>query len=443
MAKMTGLFYLAILLLHPGIVKGQQDEHRSYKLTITEAIQFAKSQNKWVKSAAIGEAAAAEDQKAAYAAALPTISAGGSYQYFSPLTLYSGGGSHGTIISRPPTSSSATLGVEALFNLYSGGRQRAWQREQTSRWKLARIDGRDQAATVVLQTAIRYLDLVRLNDQQQFILDQLKRAQTRLANINALYNNQKVTRSDLLRAQVALSNAQLALEQSQNDIAITNQKLDVLMDIPDSIRISPADSAAATKPVASSLLPMVHTAQEAAYSLRKATESIELGKAMLKGVESAGKPSIGLYSGYGLNYPNYNVFPPVSQAWSIGFVGMKASYEISSLYHNKSKVAAARLRVKQTELQAEARRDEVRTEAEAYYIKYGEALNRIAVNERSVEEALLNYQIQNTKYLNQLSLLTDLLDADNLYQESRFDLVRAQVDALAIYYHLLYLSGNL
>jgi outer membrane protein TolC len=106
-------------------------------------------------------------------------------------------------------------------------------------------------------------------------------------------------------------------------------------------------------------------------------------------------------------------------------------------------MAAARLRVKQAELQTEARRDEVRTEAASFYIKYGEALNRIAVNEHSVEEALVNYRIQNTKYLNQLTLLTDLLDADNLYQESRFNLVRAQTDALAIYYHLLYLSGNL
>jgi outer membrane protein len=60
-----------------------------------------------------------------------------------------------------------------------------------------------------------------------------------------------------------------------------------------------------------------------------------------------------------------------------------------------------------------------------------------------VEQALLNYRIVNTKYLNQLSLLTDLLDADNLYQESRFNLVKAQTDALGIYYHILYSSGNL
>jgi len=106
-------------------------------------------------------------------------------------------------------------------------------------------------------------------------------------------------------------------------------------------------------------------------------------------------------------------------------------------------VAAAKLRVKELEVQQAAYSDNVQTEIKSYYIKYREALTRITVNERSVEQALVNYRIVNTKYLNQLSLLTDLLDADNLYQESRFNLIKAQTDALAIYYHILYTSGNL
>jgi len=122
---------------------------------------------------------------------------------------------------------------------------------------------------------------------------------------------------------------------------------------------------------------------------------------------------------------------------------LKAQYNISSLYHNKSKVSAEKLRINELEVQQSAYSDNARTDMQAYYIKYAEALNRISVNEHSVAQAALNYRIVNTKYLNQLALLTDLLDADNLYHESRFDLVKAQTDALAIYYHILYTSGNL
>ncbi|WPU91570.1 TolC family protein [Mucilaginibacter sabulilitoris] len=421
----------------------QEQPGSNYRLTLTEAVQFAKSQNKWVQAANMEESAVGQDRKDAYNAALPSININGSYQRFSSLTLFSEGLSHSTTVPRSPTSNAATLGADALFNIYNGGRQRAMQKEASTRLNLARLNTRDQSGNIALQTAGQYLDLVRLNDLQKFILDQLKRAQSRLNNINALYKNQKVTRSDVLRAEVTLSNVQLSLEQTENDITIANQKLDVLINVPDSVRILPVDSAAMPKPQMSSLLPLIDAAIASSYTIRKAAENVILQQSRLKAVKSANMPSMSFYSAYGLNYPNYLFFPPVNQAYAIGFVGLKAQYSISSLYHNKSKVAAARIRVKEMEVQQDAYTDNVRTDIKAYYSKYGEALNRIEVNQHSVEQALVNYRIVNTKYLNQLALLTDLLDADNLYHESRFNLVKAQTDALTIYYYILYISGNL
>lgn len=432
---------LAILIGSTGMVSAQGGN--GYKLTLAEAVQFAKSQNKWVQAATMNERAAGEDRKDIYNAALPTVNVSGSYQRFSNLTLFTEGLSHSTSGPRKPTPNSAALGVDALFNIYSGGRQRALQKEQTSRLDLAKLNTRDQSGNTALQTASQYLDLVKLSDLQKFILDQLKRAQTRLNNINSLYKNQKVTKSDVLRAEVTLANVQLSLQQNENDITIANQKLDVLINIPDSVRILPGDSAGMPKPQISSLLPMINAAGVSSFSVQKATENVEVQKARLSGVKSNNMPSIAFYTAYGLNYPNYLFFPPVNQAYAIGFVGLKAQYSISSLYHNKNKVSAAKLRVKELEIQEQAYGDNVRTEVRSYFIKYGEALTRISVNEHSVEQARVNYAIVNTKYLNQLSLLTDLLDADNLYQESRFNLIRAQTDALSIYYHILYSSGNL
>lgn len=434
---------LTILMLNTAIVTAQERSGNSYKLTLAEAVQFAKSQNKWVQAAGIEETAAGEDRKDAYHAALPTINVSSSYQRFSDLTLFTQGLSHSSTGPRKPTPNSAALGVDASFNIYGGGRQRAFQREQTSRLNLAKLNTRDQSGNIALQTASQYLDLVRLNDLQKFILDQLKRAQTRLSNINSLYKNQKVTKSDVLRAQVTLSNVELSLQQNENDITIANQKLDVLINIPDSVRIAPVDSAGMPKPQVSSLLPLIEGAGVSSYSVQRAAENVEVQRARVRGVRSNNMPNLSFYTAYGLNYPNYLFFPPVNQAYAIGFVGLKAQFSISSLYHNKSKLAASKLRVKELEVQQDAYSDNVRTEIKSYYIKYVEALTRISVNEHSVEQAQVNYRIVNTKYLNQLSLLTDLLDADNLYQESRFNLVKAQTDALAIYYHILYTSGNL
>ena len=123
--------------------------------------------------------------------------------------------------------------------------------------------------------------------------------------------------------------------------------------------------------------------------------------------------------------------------------GVRFTYDISSLYQNKNKIRSACLREIELKQQKDWIEDNVHQEAKALAIKYNEAVNRMLVIKKSIEQAETNYNIQNTKYFNQLSLLTDLLEADNLYQESRFNYIQANIAALSIYYRLLFLTGKL
>jgi len=415
----------------------------TYHFTIEQAITQAKSRNKWVQMALAEQQASVEDLKDIHNNGLPNINVNGSYQRFSELTLYTEGLGKASSGPRKPTPNSAALGTEASFNLYNGGKQKAAQNESRSRLEIAEVNSHDQAAGIGLQTALNYLEQLRIAELRRFITDQLKRAEVRLGNINALYRNQKVTRSDVLRAEVARANVSLALDQNKNDFAIGNQLLSLLLDLPDTASIELLDSAKTAAIDMVSLRITLENMVKSSYTLQRSSKGIELQQARIKGLLSGNRPGVSLYGGYGLNYPNYLFFPPVDQAYSIGFLGIKAQYNISSLYQNKHKVAAGKVRLKELEIQHEGYEDHVRTELKAYFIRYDEAISRIAVNEKSVEQARVNYEIVNKKYLNQLSLLTDLLDADNLYQESRFNLVKAQTDAAGIYYRILYTSGKL
>lgn len=437
------VFSLFAFLLFPVALPAQNNTEKKYHLSLSEAIQLAKRQNQSVQAATIEEKAVDEDRKEVYKSALPIINAGSSYQRFSNLTLFTDGLTHSTSGSRKPSSNSANLGINVSFTIYGGGKQKALQNEQNSRLKLAKLNTLETSGNMAFRTASEYLELLRLNELQKFILDQLKRARVRVENITTLYKNQKVTKSDVLRSGVILSNVALSLLQNQNDIGIINQKLIVLMDLPDSVRVSPTDSAGISKPEINTLLPLIEKTESSSFNIQKTAEIIELQRTKVKIVQSSNRPDLSFFSAYGLNYPNYLFFPPVDQAYAIGFAGLQLHYNISSIYQNKNKLAAAKMRVKESELLQKENTHIILSEIKAYYIKYKESLNRISVNERSVEQAKVNYRIVNTKYLNQLALLTDLLDADNLYQESRLNLVKAQTDALTIYYHILYTSGNL
>jgi outer membrane protein TolC len=420
-----------------------QREVKVFHISIDEAIGFAKSQNKMVRVTTMAIGSSEKDLKDAYNAALPSITLNSTYQRFSDLTLYTEGLSNASTGPRKPTPNAAALGFEALFNLYGGGKQKAAEQESQLKLALAKIASAETSGNISLQTASSYLSLLRLKDLSLLIGEQVNRARTRLKNINSLYKNQKVTRSDVLRAEVSLANAELSMEQNNNDMFIENQRLNMLMNLPDSVIISPSDSSSIAKPDVGILLPLLKQSGESSFSVLKAEKNVELQKNRLDLIASTDRPSLSFYTAYGMNYPNNLFFPPVDQAYSIGFVGLRAQYSISSLYQNRNKKAAAKIRISELELQKEAIADNNILETRGYLIKYGEALNRIKVNQHSIDQAMVNYRIMSIKYVNQLALLTDLLDADNLLQESRSNLVRAQTDALLTYYKIRFSSGNL
>jgi outer membrane protein len=441
--KLAGIaFTLLFALQFVANAQIAADSGKVYTLSLQQAINLSKSSNNLVKAAKSEESASTADFKDARNNALPSIFAGANYQRFTDLTLYQGLKSVKSM-ARYPTPNGADAGVSANFNLYAGGRQKAYEAEQSGKKDLATVSTQEQTGNVGLQVVSQYLDMVRLNDQRRFIKEQVLRAETRLKNITALYNNQKVTRSDVLRADLSLSAAKLNLEQAENDIEIANQKLNVLLGLSDSTKVAPSDSAAMPQPAVESLTPMVFGAAKDAYAIRKAAEDIKIQDARIKGVKSGFSPTVSLYSAYGINYPNYLFYPPVNQAYSIGFIGVRVQYNISSAYQNKHKTSASRIRLQELQYLQQNINDNVREEAGSLLIKYREALHRITVTEKSIEQARVNYKIISAKYFNQLALLTDLLDADNLYLETRYDLVRAQTSAQFIYYRLLYTSGNL
>ena len=79
----------------------------------------------------------------------------------------------------------------------------------------------------------------------------------------------------------------------------------------------------------------------------------------------------------------------------------------------------------------------------AAYQDYHEDLQNIEVAQMSIEQAEENYRIVRQTYFNQLSLLTDLLDADNQLLQARFELVNSKIAARLHYYQLLKITGNL
>ncbi|SDD53587.1 Outer membrane protein TolC [Dyadobacter soli] len=413
------------------------------RLSLDQALALARENNQWNKIAYQEQLVSIADYNDSRNAILPQITMGAFYQRFSKVTLFSDGLWDSRSITRIPGPNSAGTSVEASMNLYTGGRQKTQIQEQKQRSDLAALNLLEQESSISLQVCVQYFELVNSIEQQKLVGEQLARAETRLNNIRVLYKNTRVTRNDVLRSEVVLANVQLLAEKVMNDRRIIANRLKLLLNKKDEEDIVPTDSARIALPITMPPSADQYGSAGSSFLVRKAMIAEEISQTRLTLVRSNYRPTLALFGAYNLSYPNNLFFPPVDQAYSVGFVGLRVQYQLSSLYHNKYKESAATVRIQIAKQAEQNVADNVTDQITALYIKYQESLTRIAVAKRTIEQTEDNYRIVSTRYYNQLALLIDLLDADNLFQESKYSLVRAQVDALNYYHQLRFAQGTL
>lgn len=124
-------------------------------------------------------------------------------------------------------------------------------------------------------------------------------------------------------------------------------------------------------------------------------------------------------------------------------VGLSFSYPLSGLYRNRGKLTEARHNIELSRNAEEQHLQTLRMDISRAYTRHREALERVEALRLSVRQAEENYRIMQNRYLSQLAILTDLLDADNLRLNAELQLATARAEAVYHYYELLNATGQL
>jgi len=181
---------------------------------------------------------------------------------------------------------------------------------------------------------------------------------------------------------------------------------------------------------------------KAALSNRKDIAAIDLRKKAaesgVKSIKGETYPGIALTGGYiAADIPN------VLSVTNAVNIGVGVSYNIGSLWKNKSKVQQAEARVKQLTISESLLDDNIRLQVNKSYLNLLSNRKKIEVYAKAVEQAQENYRIVKNKYNNSLATTTELLDADIAQLQARLSYTLARADAFVAYHKLLQTAGVL
>lgn len=420
----------------------QADTAINLSLTLPQVWEYAEIHNRNIQMKQLRMESSLEEIKDARAERSPEIEVDGEYAKITNMPVYENG-----IFHSPDQfhvlHTTYTVAANVYLNLYDGNKTNLKIQTGESESIIAAEQKKLTISEVKLRAAMYYLDIKRSKVFKDLLLKDISTQEKQLLEIRALLKNGVVLKSDVLRAELKLSRQKLSLIQLDNDIAIANQKLDILIGLPDDQRINPGQMMNLDTIVVKSYTDYLADASTDSYQIKISEQETELRKIQLKVVKANALPKIGLFGTYKYSYPQIFLYPYAAAVYGIGLGGIKASYSISSIYHNKHKTKVAVLNYKSQEVEHEHTEDIIRQQVKEAYLRYKEALNRVEVTKTNIVQAAENLRIVNNTYFNQLSLVTDLLDADTQMLQTRFDLAAAQIAAQLQFYQLQSVTGKL
>jgi len=411
------------------------------KISIPELFKMAETNNQQLKISKIGMTAAGQRLDVVKTQRNPVLTAAATASYIGDVTVFNNDFSGKTTVPMPHFGNSFAL--QASQTVFKGGAIKNNIAIGGLQEQLAGLAYEKNSLDVKILLAGNYFDLFKMYNQRGVYQENIRLAQLRLFNINKMYKSGMVTKNDVIRNELLITNLGTAVQQLNNNIDILSQQLSIALGLSDQVYILPDTTILSNKPNANGLQEYLDLAYQQYPELRSAELSNRIAERNVALAKADRLPSINLNAGNSMVRP-LTTSMPARDMYSNGWqAGVGVSFNISSLYNAPKNISLAKTQQSQQLAMAEQLRQNTEISVKAAFIKHREAKQLLQSAEKSLQLATENFRIVEKKYLNQMALLTDLMDATNVRLEAELQQKNAEISIIYTYYQLQKTTGSL
>jgi len=335
-----------------------------------------------------------------------------------------------------------SFAMEASQVIFAGGTistniQKAKLEEQVAQWNY----DRNELDICFLVTGY-YLDLYKLNNQREIFQKNIEQTKLLIEQIKSKESQGMALGSDVTRHELMLQNLNLSLIEIDNNSKIINQQMVVTLGLPAETTIIP-DSSILELDLSTLMLDSLNQqASENLPELKIAALNKEIAAKGLRIVKADYYPQIALVAANHFDGPILVEVPAINKNFNYWYVGVGLKYNIASLYKTSKKVNIANQKQVAAEYSEALALENTQVSIHSAYTKFRESKEKLTVYETSLRLADENYRIINNRYLNELVLITEMLDASNTKLNAELQVVNAKLDVIYNYYRLQREIGN-
>lgn len=410
------------------------------QMTANDVAELAVQNHQQLKVSAQNINIAKQNTNIAKLQKLPTITASMSQFYLGDMVAIDKDFSNSTTISIPHYGSS--YGVQATQLIFKGGLVNKSIELAGLREQLSKLDLEKNKQDVKFLVISNYLDVYKILNQQEVFQNNKKLAQERLKNIQKFYQQGMVTRNEVIRGELAIKNLDQGILTLVNNRKILNYNLNIALGLPSDTEIVPVESLE-NKESGIGMDYYLDLAHNSNPLMKSAKTNIDAADKNIEIIKTDKMPTLAGFGGYTLQRPITNRTPVLDMYAGGWQTGISLSYNIDNLYKTKERIKLGELQKNQASDAMILTQQNIDMSVNAAYVKYQESMQQAEILNDAKRLAEENYKITEAKYLNQLAVQAEMIDAQNQKLQSELDYANAEINVLYQYYNLLKSTGTL
>lgn len=312
--------------------------------------------------------------------------------------------------------------LAVTWKVYTGG-----QVESGIRQKRLGLTSADLAVDAARQqvkynAASKYFTVLQTRNLVQVDRESVENLTAHLKNVQAQFEVGTVAKTDVLRSQVELANAQQSLIKAENNYQLAVANLNNVMGQPLSTELQ-IKQELGYEAYSLSMDDCIAYSLQHRPELEQAKLSEEINKEAVKYAQAGYRPTVTVTAGTDLSDPS---FP--GDNYKDWYAIAKASWNIFDAGATKASVKAAQATLEESGHTLNQTKDSVQLEVRQAYLNMKEAEKRIDTSKVAVDQAQEDFKIAQVRYTAGVGTNLDVMDAQVALTEAKTNYIQALYD---------------
>jgi outer membrane protein TolC len=402
------------------------------EITIEQAIAFGLENSKSLHSSLMkveySDAKSSETNTLLY----PSLKFGGSYTRLSEVPSFQIG-PFGQLMPEKVTVSQAVfdnynMRLTLQQPLFTGLRLINSSKAASYSAEASGQDYQKDKTDLIYNVTNAYWSLFKANEFKKVVDENVEQVKAHLKDVQNFFNQGIVTKNEVLKVEVQLSNVQVLQIDAQNNVQLATIGLNSLIGLPLETKLDLSSKAEQTDKQYDNVNTLVQKAIDNRPDIKSMELRVKAGEAGVSIARAGWFPQIYLVGNYIYARPNQRIFPTQDKFKDTWDVSISASLDIWNWGTTIYQTDEAQAQLAQAKDGLGLLKDGITLEVTQCYLNFNQSKERIAVAEKGVGQAEENYRITDEKFKAGLALNSDLLDAEAALMQVKFNYIQSLVD---------------